>query len=756
MDDGGREQRRQRTPATNTRWGNGLNRSARILTLLVSIGVGSLACDRPPTPASTALAPDEPSPSFRNVTTATAYVGDTSCTACHAAETAAYRQHAMSKSFHRWTAATRIEPTLETPLRHPRAGLSYTVIEVGHRLYQVEFLTGPDGRRIHELRRRIDHVMGSGTVARSYFTEENGRLFQLPLTWYRDHGWDFSPGYEINNARFDRLMPDRCIACHANYPATKPFLEGKPTELRPGIGCERCHGPGALHVAERRAGTARDSGYDRSIVNPARLPLQRRVDVCEQCHVHTAVAVLREGKDAFSYLPSQPLGDQWAYFKESGSIDVVSHADRLRQSACFIETRSATKPLECATCHNPHQPPPDTRASNQPCQSCHGPSVLAKRFAGSPALASHMPSSNCVSCHMPKVKERAVPHGSFTEHWIRVPERATSRTATTRADGPIEPYFARDRSGADAAVYRGMGGIVYASLANDGRALLGATTALQKSLERDTARAEAHFLLGVALQQLGKTDLAIAALERSVRVDSARPDPLRALAQAYERAGRSPATIEQVYRRALAAQPALAWIRAEYADFLQGQGRRDDAKREYRSALAEQPSLAVAWFNLGTVLADEGRLDESSAAFREAVHLDPSVAQALSPLLAVRTSDRSVTSVRVLDSPLPSLPVRERTLRSVKVAVDSTAGARVVSFLNVPAKGYVQILRPDGSIVKAMTAGDGSSVRWDLLTDAGVPVAGGLFRVRILGRDASGRPIPPQLFYLGIVRQRAG
>ena len=101
---------------------------------------------------------------------------------------------------------------------------------------------------------------GSGTVARSYFTEENGRLFQLPLTWYRDHGWDFSPGYEINNARFDRLMPDRCIACHANYPATKPFLEGKPVELRPGIGCERCHGPGALHVAERRAGTARDSG----------------------------------------------------------------------------------------------------------------------------------------------------------------------------------------------------------------------------------------------------------------------------------------------------------------------------------------------------------------------------------------------------------------------------------------------------------------------------------------------------------------
>lgn len=55
-----------------------------------------------------------------------------------------------------------------------------------------------------------------------------------------------------------------------------------------------------------------------------------------------------------------------------------------------------------------------------------------------------------------------------------------------------------------------------------------------------------------------------------------------------------------------------------------------------------------------------------------------------------------------------------------------------------------------------MTAREGWSVRWDLLTDAGAPIAGGLFRVRILGRDAAGRPLPPQLFYLGIVRQRVG
>lgn len=77
----------------------------------------------------------------------------------------------------------------------------------------MEFILGAGGKRIHEMRRRMDYVMGRGAVARTYFTEESGRLFQLPLTWYRQHGWDFSPGYELNNARFDRVMPDRCVAC---------------------------------------------------------------------------------------------------------------------------------------------------------------------------------------------------------------------------------------------------------------------------------------------------------------------------------------------------------------------------------------------------------------------------------------------------------------------------------------------------------------------------------------------------------------
>ena len=271
-------------------------------------------CDRLPESRTPAAQADEAAPSFRNVDAATRYVGDSACVTCHAGEASAYRQHAMATSFHRWTPNARVETLLDTVLRHASTGFEYTVTEESGRLYQVERLVGPQGKRLHELRKRIDYVIGSGAVARTYFTEENGRLFQLPLTWYRQQGWDFSPGYEINNARFDRVMPDRCIACHSSYPEPIPFLEGKYADLRPGIGCERCHGPGALHVAERRMAAVRDTAFDNSIVNPARLPLERRLDVCEQCHVHTAVTVLREGKNDFSYVPSQPLRDQVAFF----------------------------------------------------------------------------------------------------------------------------------------------------------------------------------------------------------------------------------------------------------------------------------------------------------------------------------------------------------------------------------------------------------------------------------------------------------
>jgi Tfp pilus assembly protein PilF len=720
--------------------------------LLLSLLVALVACDQR-TQQQTAAAelPDEPSPPFRNVSATTAYVGDSACVSCHAKEAEAYQQHAMSRSFHRWDSATPGEKPLATPLVHDATGFSYTVDEAGGRLYQVEFLTGPDGRRLHELRRRIDYVTGSGNVARTYFTEENGRLFQLPLTWYSDHGWDFSPGYKVSNARFDRVMPDRCIACHSSYPRPLPYVEGKYAAVPPGIGCERCHGPGALHVTERSAGAKRDSTYDATIVNPTRLPLARRLDICEQCHVHTAVSVLREGKDEFSYMPSQPLRDQWAFFKQSGSIDIVSHADRLRQSACFLGSRTSARPLECATCHDPHQPPATADSRSAACQSCHTPDALARRLTREASRADHAPGADCVSCHMPKVGERGVPHGTFTDHWIRVTKPgAPPPTVARTGNSPIQPFFDRDKTGPEASIYQGMGGIVYATLATNPTALAAAAALLEKALGTDTTRGEAHFLLGVGYQQLGRTADATPALERAVRIDSSRPDRLRALAQAYESGGGDSATINHLYQRALSLQPALAWVRADYADYLQSHGRRDEAIKTYRAALAEQPSLVPAWFNLGTTLAESGKLEDASEAFQHAVDLDPSVAEALTRLFAVQGTGGATDSVRLLPAPLPSLAVRDRGPRSIQMNVND--GAPGVRFFNVPPRSLVQILKPDGTLIRALAPTDAWSLDWNLTTAGGALVGGGLYRAQVTGRDPTGRPFSPQLLYFGVVR----
>jgi tetratricopeptide (TPR) repeat protein len=659
----------------------------------------------------------------------------------------------MSQSFRPWAPDDPNVAPLPAPLVHVQTGFNYSVVEENGRLYQVESLRGPDGRRIHELRRRVDYVMGSGAIAETYFTEENGRLFQLPLTWYRDHGWDYSPGYELNNARFDRVLPDRCIACHANYPQPLPHLEGKYAELRPGIGCERCHGPGALHVRERQAATAADTSFDPTIVNPARLPLARRLDVCEQCHVHAPVTVLREGEDHFSYLPSERLSDHVAFFKVRGSIDIVSHADRLRQSACFIATRASERPLECATCHNPHSPVAERETRNQSCAACHDIAALGQQMSQPAMRDAHAPGADCVSCHMPSTRQRTVPHGVFTDHWIRVVRDAARDSAPARESSPIEAYFARDASGPQSAVYQGMGLVVYATLANDFRALAEVATTLDERLGNESARGEAHFLLGIAYQQLGRTDQAIRALQQSLRADSSRPDRLRALAQSYEAAGRPVSSIDSLYRRALDLQPALAWIRADYATFLQSSGNRRDAITHYERALDEQPSLAMAWFNLGTAFAELNARTEASQSFREALRLDPRLGRAMHALVEVITADTAIARIAVLEPPLPAIPVRAAPQRAVQIGV--SADGRQVSFSDSPPQGVIIIHRPDGAIIKALQTAGGGAVQWDLRAASGRIIGGGLYRARVTGRDARGNPLPPQTVDFGVIRRDA-
>ena len=64
----------------------------------------------------------------------------------------------------------------------------------------------------------IDYFVGSNSAGRSFVTEREGYLFELPVTWYAQRKiWDASPGYESDREiRLTRAVEPTCLWCHAS------------------------------------------------------------------------------------------------------------------------------------------------------------------------------------------------------------------------------------------------------------------------------------------------------------------------------------------------------------------------------------------------------------------------------------------------------------------------------------------------------------------------------------------------------------
>ncbi len=570
---------------------------------------------------------------FLNLAPDVAYVGDATCATCHEELYASYQTHGMAQSLYPLTAENAVEDFSGVEVRHEPTGFVYVAQRDGDRFVQEEYRVGPDGARDHQLTREMTHVVGSGSAARTYLAEEGGRLYQLPLTWYTqaDGGagrWGLSPGYAEENARFDRTVPERCMACHNGTSEPVPFADGKYASLATGIGCESCHGPGALHAEARLGQPDAPDSVDVTIVNPKWLATDLRLDVCQQCHLNGEVSVLREGETAQSYRPGRPLSAHRAVFAlatdDPNRVSVISHADRMRQSACFQESVA----MDCVTCHNPHEGFRDKGPQyfNATCQTCHAPDALQAAMPTPAAKEQHAAGANCFSCHMPKVVADDVPHASFTDHRIRVV--GDDRVVGTATSGDLRPYFEADR---EDGVEEGMAYVIYARQGGGAAAFRRGVSLLEQRLDERPEAGEGQYLLGYAYLQTNRASQAVAPLQRALAV-SENPERLNALAQAYEQTGRPPADAEKLYARAVALQPAAADVRVNYGRLLEAQGRLSEAVRQYRAAIAEEPWLAQAHVLLGGALAKGGDLPGAVAALREAVTLEPDQADALTNL----------------------------------------------------------------------------------------------------------------------------
>ncbi len=266
---------------------------------------------------------------------------------------------------------------------------------------------------------RIDFVIGSGTRGQTYLYWKGDQLFQLPVSfWAALNGWINSPGYPDGQVNFEKQALPRCLECHATYFKSLQSQSAANRYQRDhyilGISCSRCHGDGFKHVNSASHTT---QASRNSIVNPGKLPRERQIEVCSQCHGGLGVEIT----PAFSYQPGKPLS-QYLHLSappEDAKVDVHGNQVALLQrSKCY-----SASSMTCITCHDLHAPEHEPDYYSQRCMNCHTISQC-----GLFARLGKEIDGKCIGCHMPvqdsdlvvsRAQEREI-KVRMRNHWIRV------------------------------------------------------------------------------------------------------------------------------------------------------------------------------------------------------------------------------------------------------------------------------------------------------------------------------------------------
>jgi hypothetical protein len=579
----------------------------------------------PEVPASSSVSP------FLNTRSGVQYVGDQACAGCHRGLSRTYHDHPMGRSFAPVNPGDGLEtyPT-SFEAQHMRFAVEHRGGRVFHKVGYLDAAGKPASGM--EVEREVQYAIGSGTQGRSYVMNHDGYLYQSPVSWYtRKKSWDVSPGYRTTFLHFNRGITDRCLFCHCNDARpvegtvngyrTDPLFRGL------AIGCERCHGPGELHVALRRRGE--DPGkVDSSIVNPRHLEPALREAVCQQCHLQGAESVVRRGRSLWDYRPGLPLHDFLAVYVKPPELAenyrLVSHVEQMHVSRCF--TRSGGK-LGCTSCHDPHAlPEPGQRITHYraACLKCHG---VAGCTVPPAERRERSPGDSCVQCHMPRAPSD-VAHAAIADHRIvRSPERPPRPWSGLPPGAVPLLWFHRDLvRGPDPGRERDLGVALVLVSQKPGdervrrliceRAL--PLLAAAKAPEDVPAR-EAE---GYALWQVGRREEALAALEAALKRQPRRVTALSHAAEVAAESGRLDAALDYA-RRVVKVNPWDAPGRALLARVYVLREDWQQVEAACQEALKVDPANVSARCQLVRYHLHQGDRDAARAEFGRIMVLNP-------------------------------------------------------------------------------------------------------------------------------------
>jgi TolA-binding protein len=381
-----------------------------------------------------------PTQQFANTRAGVEFVGDDACRGCHSSIYDSFKRTGMGRS-------------TSIPSPDDLRELSKPVTIVGSKLNRSYKAYVHEGKLIHEVtetdaaghvvfseKHDIAFTVGAGDMGKSYLISKGDSLFVSPISYYtRIHGWDLSPNYNEGVFRdFTRRVVGLCVDCHTGSPRLVPGSQDRfeqPPFQSLTIGCERCHGPGAVHVAQRTIDPYVEGPVDPSIVNPRKLSSDVRDDICIQCHLAGDARVLQPGKDYLDFRPGTALGNVVAIFSVPQSIKknhfvLLDQYEQMKLSRCW---RASNGRLGCISCHDPHIERTGTDAADffrSRCLTCHA----ARSCTASQAKRQlTSPPDNCILCHMPQQPAEKIDHTAIADHRIL---RTQSETPAALEDSP--------------------------------------------------------------------------------------------------------------------------------------------------------------------------------------------------------------------------------------------------------------------------------------------------------------------------------